>query len=361
MLALMVMTILPTVANANHVYGHNYVNYNYNYDNSYYGYNGFYDVPRNYPYYDSITWMRDREYVQGYAGGYYRPEQCVNRAEFLKMLFEVGGENVIDLPYYSTLNYSDVSTFDWFYPYVTKATYTGAVRGYSDGSFRPGNCVTRAEGIKMATLYFYDGNIPVIRSFAPYRVLDNDPTAWYFPYVEYATRANIVGLAHTYHAYNGVSYSPNVAMNRGEVAELLYRLESLRDTGDVVYEDGRYYDYDRYDDDYYNDDNRISCDVDAREENFDPTDENQRIEYSVGRYSDDRVNVELSVILPNGSRLELRDISVNDNDDYSYTWNGELTDNNLAYDGDYEALLRVKDRDNSRVICTATDKFEVER
>lgn len=334
----------------------NYYGYGQNYYNGY-GDVDFYDVPSSYPYYDSIYWMRNNDVVSGYSDGNFRPDICVNRAEFLKMMFEVANteDDIFDYPHYSTVHYSDVHPGDWFYPYVVAATYEGAVRGYVDGSFKPGNCVTRAEAIKVASLYFNDGDLPEIDDYE-FRIVDNDFRQWYFPFVDYASRSNTVGLYHAIPASSGFDedayfYLPEAAMTRGEVAEMLYRLEYITDNNDDVYEGGRY--------NGSNNNDEISCKLELGDDDFDPSRENLRIDYELGRYEDSRVRVELTVEYPNNDELELRDSILRVDEDYTYYWNGEENDE-YVNDGRYEIELRVRDRDNNRTICTETERFSVD-
>jgi hypothetical protein len=52
----------------------------------------FTDVDENlYPFHISITWLEEQGVVEGYSDGTFRPHNNVNRAEFLKMLYETIG------------------------------------------------------------------------------------------------------------------------------------------------------------------------------------------------------------------------------------------------------------------------------
>ena len=354
-IVLAVVVMLPAVFVSADYYG-----YGQNYYNGY-GDASFYDVPNSYPYYDSIYWMRDNQFVSGYADGNFRPDICVNRAEFLKMMFEVANteDDIFDYPYYNTVHYSDVRTWDWFYPYVAEATYEGVVRGYEDGSFKPGNCVTRAEAVKVASLYFNDGDLPEIDNYE-FRIADNNFRKWYFPFVDYASRSNTVGLYHAIPAGeiqgdDAYFYLPEESMTRGEVAEMLYRLEYITDRNDEVYEGGR-----RDGSNSGNSSDEVSCRVDLNTYRFYPFHENLEIDYLIGRYEDDRVRAEIKVEFPNGDELELRDSSVDSNNDYQYYWDGEDTDGEYIGDGRYEVQLRVRDRDSGRTICTDSEDFVVD-
>ena len=90
--------------------------------------------------------MTDLGIINGYideeAGEQtFRPNNPITRAEFTKivvMSFALSaGEN--------TPQFSDVSSEDWFYQYVTTAAELGIVNGYEDGAFLPENNITREE------------------------------------------------------------------------------------------------------------------------------------------------------------------------------------------------------------------------
>nr|WP_288666274.1 S-layer homology domain-containing protein [uncultured Anaerotignum sp.] len=48
-----------------------------------------------------------------------------------------------------SINFSDVKNGSWFYSAVARAVAAGYVKGYSDGSFKPNNTITRAEAAMM--------------------------------------------------------------------------------------------------------------------------------------------------------------------------------------------------------------------
>ena len=72
----------------------------------------------------------------------------VTRAEFVKMLMAASPISVGDVTYVSP--YPDVPASHWAAPYVEAAVTAGYVTGYLDGTFRPSNTITLAEGVVMA-------------------------------------------------------------------------------------------------------------------------------------------------------------------------------------------------------------------
>jgi len=100
-------------------------------------------------------------FVDGYEDGSFRPDAPVNRAEALKILNLAAG--LQELEGSTVVSFSDVFPEDWFTPYVKAAASREIVQGYSDGTFRPSNPITRAEAAKIV-YYTMMGN-PVINGY----------------------------------------------------------------------------------------------------------------------------------------------------------------------------------------------------
>ena len=101
----------------------------------------------------------------------------VTRAEFVKMLMVASPISVGDVTYVSP--YPDVPASHWAAPYVEAAVTAGYVTGYLDGTFRPSNTITLAEGVVMAlrllgyTNEDFSGSFPA-GQMAMYKTLDLD-------------------------------------------------------------------------------------------------------------------------------------------------------------------------------------------
>ncbi len=177
---------------------------------------------------NSIEWMSRNGVVNGYADGTFKPMACVNRVEFLKMLFKTRG---VDENVYSSELFSDTPADAWFTPYVMTARARGVVNGYSDGTFRPGQCVTKAEATKMALLMYYsqdeisDG---AMDSYVTW-LSDLNDSQWYYSFAAFSYNRNFWPKS------SDSSLGANSGMTREEVAELLYRLKSVEDNGQIRY------------------------------------------------------------------------------------------------------------------------------
>jgi len=124
--------------------------------------------------------------LKGYPDGTIRPNELVNRAEFLKMIFETLLYQ-IDQEVFSP-RYSDVLPSDWFAYYVWQADVLGVIKGYPDGRFRPEQAVNLAEALKMvmhfSTIELLDTQV--------YSFSDFTSEDWYSRYVQTAFREGIL-------------------------------------------------------------------------------------------------------------------------------------------------------------------------
>lgn len=82
--------------------------------------------------------------VSGYSDGTFKPNKAVTRAEFTTMLNKALGNNGT-----TESVFSDVAENAWYYAQICKGVSAGYISGYSDGTFKPGNTVTRQEAAVM--------------------------------------------------------------------------------------------------------------------------------------------------------------------------------------------------------------------
>ena len=90
----------------------------------------------------------DKGVINGYPDGTFRPDQQITRAEVAKIL-TLAYEMSTDV---AKTNFTDVSQSDWYYLFVQACAANAVVNGYSDGSFKPNNPITRSEAVKMVCL-----------------------------------------------------------------------------------------------------------------------------------------------------------------------------------------------------------------
>ena len=89
--------------------------------------------------------------VEGYPDNTFRPDAPVNRAEAVKILLKTSA-----LPLYPDptppLSFPDVPAGAWYEQHLKQAYDYGLIQGYADGTFAPGNSITRAEAAKIIYL-----------------------------------------------------------------------------------------------------------------------------------------------------------------------------------------------------------------
>lgn len=80
-----------------------------------------------------------------------RPKGKLSRAEAAVLI-----ASLLEEPYEAreTEKFTDVKTGQWFQPQVDALTELGILHGYQDGSFRPGNKITRAEFLSVLSGFF---------------------------------------------------------------------------------------------------------------------------------------------------------------------------------------------------------------
>lgn len=103
--------------------------------------NSFSDVAVTGWYNKAVSSMANGGYLKGYPDGSFGGNRAITRAEFVSMAVRFTnsqGGNVM---------FKDVPTTSWYYDAVSTAVFHGWVDGYTDGTFRPNQNITRAEAV----------------------------------------------------------------------------------------------------------------------------------------------------------------------------------------------------------------------
>ena len=158
----------------------------------------------------AIDFLQQKNIVQGYGDGTYKPYNSLNRAELLKIV--IAGK-------YASMTangadcFKDIDPNAWYAPYACFAKNKGIVKGYGDDTFRPDQKITIAEALKITMVTY---------GFA-YNETQNP---WYSDLMLKAEE------------YQFIPYQINTGdqiLNRGQMADLLTRV--------IKYLDGSLDDY----------------------------------------------------------------------------------------------------------------------
>lgn len=108
----------------------------------------FDDVSNGHMYDDAIDFVEDENIVNGYSDGTFRPDNLITRAEFTKIIVNA----LYDEDEIEDCNdevFDDVDNDNKFFEYICLAEEKDIVSGYSDDRFRPDEYITLGEASKI--------------------------------------------------------------------------------------------------------------------------------------------------------------------------------------------------------------------
>ena len=181
--------------------------------------NPFSDIEGN-RYAEYIEVLRLQGVLQGYPDGTVRPDAFVNRAELLKMATLSFGLNV--LVEAGSSPFIDVPKLSWFARFVETGKEEGVISGYPDNTFKPEQTVNRAEALKIilnSSRTPYNTTPPAEYLFTD--VGYGQTNTWYYPYVYFLKKNGII------FGRSDGSIRPSDSMTRGELAEIIVRLQNF--------------------------------------------------------------------------------------------------------------------------------------
>lgn len=149
--------------------------------------------------YQAIDYLRSNDIVIGYEDETFKPEQNINRAEFLKIVMEMleiepGGEGCFE----------DVAD-QWFAEYVCMAQEEGIIDGYPDGTFKPGDEISFVEAAK------------IISNIFELEIGETEGKEWFYDYVMALDGASVI-------PYSVADFGDKIT--RGDMAEMVWRIDN---------------------------------------------------------------------------------------------------------------------------------------
>lgn len=176
---------------------------------------GFSDVLPSDPTYKNVMWLAESGITVGYPDGTFRPTNAVTRGAMSAFLYRFH-----DSPSYTPLLrpvFPDVPTNDEFYRTISWLSSSGITAGYSDGTYKKNNPVTR--GAMAAFLYRAAGSphytAPPMSPFT-----DLKPTDTFYKSVSWLASTGItVG-------FPDAQFKPERPVTRSAMASFLRRYDS---------------------------------------------------------------------------------------------------------------------------------------
>ncbi|WP_201452191.1 toxin Cry1Ac domain D-VI-related protein, partial [Paenibacillus sp. USDA918EY] len=174
----------------------------------------FSDIEPGSEYEEALTSLVQQKVISGYSDGTFRTSEKLNREQAAVMLARALQINLetVDDP-----GFQDVNESSTYYKSIAAMVSAGIFQGYSDGTFKPDQSLTRAEMAKILVTAY---QLPEEELAAnPFK--DVSSTSWYAPYLTSLIHNKItLGTSRT-------TYSPNNAVTRGEMASFIYRCQQL--------------------------------------------------------------------------------------------------------------------------------------
>jgi photosystem II stability/assembly factor-like uncharacterized protein len=168
----------------------------------------FSDVtPADY-FYEGVSSLVCQGAITGYADGTFRPYANATRGQLTKII-TLAHAWEIDLS--NAPHFSDVQPGSTFYTYVETAFNHGIINGYADGTFRPGNNVSRGQIAKIVVQARGWEPISEGQSFS-----DVAPGSTFHPFVEAAYMHGIIN------GYGDGTFRPGANATRGQIAKIVY-------------------------------------------------------------------------------------------------------------------------------------------
>jgi len=147
--------------------------------------------------------------ISGYSDNTFRPYNTTTRGQLCKIivLAEEWNTNTSGGPHFT-----DVPPSNLFYEYIETAFNHDIIAGYTDGTFRWGNNITRGQ---LAKIVVEAEGWPTNTSGGPH-FTDVPPNHPFYEYIETAYNHEVIS------GYTDGTFRPGGAANRGQIAKIVY-------------------------------------------------------------------------------------------------------------------------------------------
>ncbi len=182
------------------------------------------DVAEDHWAYSWVDYMHGKGYIHGYPDGTYRPDQNITRAEFVTIL-----NYVLNSRNPANKDFTDVTNEDWFYDQIQWAAGAGYLSGYSDGSAKPNQYITREEAAVVVSKAYH---LKVNEGGESYADAD-EASDWALPFIKTLTNNAILN------GDGNGTFRPKDNILRAEVAVMIAKAEQNPDLEkeELVYPD----------------------------------------------------------------------------------------------------------------------------
>lgn len=180
----------------------------------------FKDVDNNHWASSAITFLKEKGWINGKTEDLYAPEDNLTRGELSAIICRILNLDVNNSGQKS--NYSDVQNH-WAKGYISKLNELGIVNGYTDGSFKPDNNVSREEVAKiiykvMELDSFKNINNKKFEENGNTKYSDLNGQEWSYEYIISLSSKKILN------GYTNGEFKPGNKVTRAEIAQVIYNM-----------------------------------------------------------------------------------------------------------------------------------------
>lgn len=154
-----------------------------------------------------IRYAVERGILQGFPDGSFKPGEGLTRAQAAVVIVKAASLTIDD----GQSPFPDVSADHWAAPYIKAAANAGYIKGFPDGSYRPDAILTRAQGIALLMQICTHNDraeLPVLE--------DMNQNHWAAEPMAVALAAEMIGLS-----ADGKNVYPDAEFSRGSLARAL--------------------------------------------------------------------------------------------------------------------------------------------
>lgn len=175
--------------------------------------NSFSDINENIFYSESVKDMASRGIISGYLDGTFKPGENISRGQAAKFLANALKLNTKNV---KDPGFTDVSKSNQFYGHIAALVNAGIIKGYTDDTFKPTENLTRAQMAQYLVLGF---NLEQSATKSPFT--DVNQKLWHAKYIQ-ALYTNKITKGKT-----ATTFEPDALVTRGEATAFIHRAEKV--------------------------------------------------------------------------------------------------------------------------------------
>jgi len=173
----------------------------------------FSDVKDTHQFYEAIMSLTSRGVINGYEDGTYKPGQQISRAHAAKIMALALG---LDTKNVVDPGFKDVKKDHPYYGHIAALVNAGIIKGYEDKTFKPTGNLTRAHVAQMLVLGYKLEEDKL--SNLPFK--DINEKQWFANHIQTLFSNKITS------GTTATTFSPNAFVTRGQVASFIFKSEA---------------------------------------------------------------------------------------------------------------------------------------